>query len=660
MGLLCLAVLAVYLNTFGLGFALDSVAMVQGDPRVHAATLHNLGLIIRYDYWWPSSIDTLYRPVTTLSFLFNYAILGNAKNPAGYHALNVLLHAINSLLVFQLALRLFRDRKPAFFAACLWALHPIATEAVANIAGRADLLAAMWVLIALLLYIGLVSRADGRWPYVVAALFAVSLCGFFSKESAAVLPGLMVLWDLSFGTGWRGGGARRLAAYGAVAGALLLLVCARYWVFSAAPVGQLPFVDNPLRGAGFWEARWTAVRMAGMDLLLLLWPLKLSCERGFAQIVPVTASDPGAWLALAGIAGILAVVLIRYRKDKLMFWCAGMFGLALVPVSNLVVMIGATMAERFLYFPSIGFAVAAAGLLWRVKARVPAQAALICVLVLLAGRTVARNREWRDNLTLAQADVVSAPRSARLREMLATSLIQQDPSGNLDAAIHAGEAAWEILRPLPPDRIFQQTPARLGAYYRLKGDAVGAPENRGWYEKSLSVLLSARAASQAIEKAYDQAQLNRQKPLATRLAHQPLYMNLGITLARLGRNADAIEALRYGREIDPRTPAVYDLLADAYLAQGDRGRAAVALLGKTLLLGATAETLDRLAGVYGDGSCAIERGSGWMRLNETCPQLQPDLCAAEADLADLLRKARLPEAASQFAGRAQERGCSIR
>jgi hypothetical protein len=402
MGLLCLVTVVVYANSLGLGFALDAIAVVKGDPRVHAATLQNLGLIFRNDYWWPSSVDTLYRPVTTFSFLFNYAILGNADNPTGYHVLNVLLHTINSLLVFQLALRMFGDRKPAFLAACLWAVHPITTEAVANIAGRADLLAVLWVLAAMLLYIRVVSGADGRWPYAIGALFVVSVCGFFSKESAAVLPGLMLLWDITFGPGWRGAGSRRLAAYGAVAVGLLFLVAVRHWVFSAAPIPEMPFVDNPLGDAGFLAARWTAVRIVGMDLCLLLWPIGLACERGFAQILPVGASDPDAWLALAAISGILVSVVKRYEKDKLMFWSAGMFGVALLPVSGLV-FAHSTMADRFLYLPSIGFAVAAVGLLWRAKARAAAQVALVCALVLLAGRTMTRNGDWRDKSHLGSS-----------------------------------------------------------------------------------------------------------------------------------------------------------------------------------------------------------------------------------------------------------------
>jgi tetratricopeptide (TPR) repeat protein len=657
LALLCLLTLVVYANTFGLGFALDAIGLVKGDPRVHAVTAQNLELIFQNDYWWPSSVDTLYRPLTTLSFLFNYAVLGNGENAAGYHVLNVLLHMVNVLLVFQLAGLLFSERKAAFFAAALWAVHPIVTESVANIAGRADLLATMAVLGGLLLYIRIMTRAGERWRWPVAGLFAVSAGGLFSKESAAVLLGLMLLWDLACGAGWRGAGARRMAAYGAVGCALVLMLAARLVVFNSAPVPEMPFVDNPLRGAGFLAARWTAIKMVGMDLLLLLWPLHLSSERGFDQIAVATAGDPVAWLSFAVVAGILAVVTLRYRRDKLMFWAAGMFGIALLPVSNLVVLIGATMAERFLYLPSIGFAIAVVGLLYRVKARVPLQAILIGLVAVLACRTLARNGDWRDNLTLAQTDVHNAPRSARLQQMLATSLFAEDPVRNLDAAMKASEAAWEILRVLPPGEIYQQTPAWLGAYYRLKGDAVGAPGNREWYEKSAAVLERAREASQAIEKAYDQAQLAHGKPLATRVAYQPVYADLGLAYMRLGRYSEAVDAYRYGREVDPRTPALYDLLADAYAAQGEPRRVAETLLAKTLLLGATAEALGQLARVYGEDSCAIERGSGWMKLNEACPVVQADLCPAERDLAELLRKARLAEVAAQFADRAEKQGC---
>ena len=75
------------------------------------------------------------------------------------------------------------------------------------------------------------------------------------------------------------------------------------------------------------------------------------------------------------------------------------------------------------------------------------------------------------------------------------------------------------------------------------------------------------------------------------------------------------------------------------------------MLAKTLLLGPTAESLGQLSRVYGEGSCAIERGTGWMKLNESCPQVQADKCGALRDLIELLRNARLPDTAAQFASR---------
>jgi hypothetical protein len=82
----------------------------------------------------------MYRPVTTLSYLFNSAILGNSNHPAGYHWVNFFLHGVNVLFVFALRLRLLAGRarafRTAFFMALLWSLHPVLTESVTNIVSR--------------------------------------------------------------------------------------------------------------------------------------------------------------------------------------------------------------------------------------------------------------------------------------------------------------------------------------------------------------------------------------------------------------------------------------------------------------------------------------------------------------------------------------------
>src|SRR5579864_8836738 len=92
---LCLITIAAYANSFRSGFVFDNKPLILDDKKIHQATPENLGLILQHSYWWPAGESGLYRPVTTLSYLFNYAILGNTDHPAGYHWINLLLHAGN-------------------------------------------------------------------------------------------------------------------------------------------------------------------------------------------------------------------------------------------------------------------------------------------------------------------------------------------------------------------------------------------------------------------------------------------------------------------------------------------------------------------------------------------------------------------------------------
>jgi hypothetical protein len=102
-GLIILALgvvlLLTYANSFHAGFTLDNKYQILEDPRIRGFNEQNLRLIFSNEYWWPSFQGGLYRPVTTLTYLFNYAVLGNAQSPPGYHWINVLLHWINASLV---------------------------------------------------------------------------------------------------------------------------------------------------------------------------------------------------------------------------------------------------------------------------------------------------------------------------------------------------------------------------------------------------------------------------------------------------------------------------------------------------------------------------------------------------------------------------------
>lgn len=151
--LLGILVLFTFANTLcNTEFALDNKFIILEDPRLREAKWENVKMIFTQDYWYPKAVSGLYRPLTTLSYLFNYAVLHSADKAATYHWLNLMLHWLNAVLIYFLVLVLMDKLWPALLTALLFAVHPIVTESVSNIVGRADLFAMAAVLGGFLCY----------------------------------------------------------------------------------------------------------------------------------------------------------------------------------------------------------------------------------------------------------------------------------------------------------------------------------------------------------------------------------------------------------------------------------------------------------------------------------------------------------------------------
>ena len=135
--LICTAAVAAYANSFRTGLVFDASTLILKDPRLTAVSWHNLHLIFTQDYWYPTMVNGLFRPVSTLSYLFHYSVLGSGANPMSYHCINLLLHLLNISCVICWPSERFHYAPLALAAAGMWGLHPIATEVVTqDIAGR--------------------------------------------------------------------------------------------------------------------------------------------------------------------------------------------------------------------------------------------------------------------------------------------------------------------------------------------------------------------------------------------------------------------------------------------------------------------------------------------------------------------------------------------
>jgi tetratricopeptide (TPR) repeat protein len=394
-----------------------------------------------------------------------------------------------------------------------------------------------------------------------------------------------------------------------------------------------------LAGAGFWTARLTAVKVVGKYLWLLLWPSRLSCDYSYNQIPPFTWVDWKALAAVAACVALAAVAIACYRRSKPVFFFIAFFFAALAPTSNMAILIGTIMAERFLYLPSIGFAgclvVAVHAVCRRLPRVAPAALALICVA--FAARTYTRNFDWFDDRSLWTSAVKVCPNSFKAHTSLAADLIVH--KGALDIAVDEAGRSLAILDPLPDQRNMSAIYTSAGCCYRLKGDSLAAPQSGYWYRKSLDALLR----GERIDAVHSQEIRRENLPPGKTTAQSrwvPLYLELGYTYLRLSEPRQALEALRFGRTLRP-DPEFSEEMSAAWRALGDPQQAAIALMeGLTMDLSHT-QFASELADLYQrtePQSCAVRNVGGALSLNLDCPLVHSQLCTASRNVALLYRQ----------------------
>ncbi len=285
---------------------LDNAYIIGEDPRIRQATAQNVFSILEGGYRYNNPDVGLYRPLTTFSYMVNYAVFGNDSRPAGYHWVNLALHCVNVALVYALGIAVFAETAPAWALAAIWGLHPLLTESVTNIVGRADLLAAFGVLAGLLCDAKAASAAGrGRLAWL-AGLMGAQAIGIFSKESAVVLPGLMLLYDLTWidRITWR----TRAYAYAVLA----LPLSAFFYLRGQLHAHMLiPFADNPLVSADFWTARLTAIKVIGDFLGLFLWPAEFTSPAAADARSNGLRELPFTWTGRASTITLETVVSTR-------------------------------------------------------------------------------------------------------------------------------------------------------------------------------------------------------------------------------------------------------------------------------------------------------------------------------------------------------------
>lgn len=468
---LAIALLAfsIYSNSLSNGFVYDDAWVVSQNNFIK--NLKFFPSIFRSEYFSLSG-ELSYRPLVTMSYFLDYLLW--AQNPKMFHLTNVVLHALTSASLYVLIVLLFGRAREAALAAAIFAVHPLNSEAVNAVGFREDLLAALFFVLSLALYVK--SSASQKMPLLcggapsarlkyiiwrINSIFAFALA-IFSKETAIVLPALLLTFDLFIKSPeskmrTRGNLISRYYGYAALISFYLLL---RFYLLRDPRELALISQNDPffLRVIAWFVA-------SAHYIFKLLFPVALNADYDFN--VFMAARSPAAVFSTLLMAILVATAIFLARRSRAMLFSLIWAFLTLLPASN-IIPIANPLAERYLYLPLAGLGIAIsfalAGIYMKVKERKFCGrliwACLFLVISFGAALSFQRNFVWSDELSLWKDTAPKSPQKARVRFALGAAF---GAGGNRDKAM----AEYAFSLSIEP--IFAKAFLNIGQIYHERG-----------------------------------------------------------------------------------------------------------------------------------------------------------------------------------------------
>ncbi len=453
-GIVFLLTILLYLPSLASEFVWDDAALVQRDPLIRSWRLTSE--VFDHFLFLDATGSDFYRPLQRLSYLVDYHLFG--LQPWGYHLTSALVHALAAGMLFLLAREMIRRFAPAgtdptwpsLATACLWAIHPLQTSAVAYISGRADPLAALFCFLGLIFALRALSNPLVNWREFVAG--TCFLLAALSKEMGLVGFGLWFL-TLLFA---RAAPRRLVTSLLISAAAVGLYATMRTSAQRVAPPVSLPstLAERPALAAaalGEYAQLIIAPRTLRMERGQERWP-KESTHNTIFKAPTRAGCATGAMAAVLFMFWVIQSLRHRRRLQSLALTLAAV---SYLPISNLITL-NATVAEHWLYLP-LAFTLLAASVdvarllaPWRQRRPAWAVAATATVTIwgiALATRTWMREGDWSDQWTFITRTIEDGGNSPRMYINRAQELMRRG-----DRA--AARADYELALKLAPGQPF--------------------------------------------------------------------------------------------------------------------------------------------------------------------------------------------------------------
>lgn len=538
----------VYSNALENPFIWDDLQLVKENPRIRDWTY--IGTLFKEDIAAIGIKTSSYRPFQILTYLLDHAVW--KLNPLGYHLTNIILHVAVALCLGGLWWFLFKDPLLAFLGSVLFLVHPVHNEAVAYISGRADPLAACFMLICLTTYTHFLETRN-RFSFTCS--LGAFLCALLSKEYALILPALLAVYHVAF---------RRRPDLKSLTPFLVPMVLYLLW--------------RQFQNLGSWNVHshietTFAERLPGafaaLTAYLRLLILPVDLHMGYGQTL-FDFHDPKV---LVGIVLLLSLVSAAWRwrnRNPLVCFALLWFLVALLPVSNLFP-INATMAEHWLYLPSAGFFLVLAWILRNLFARSSTKALgavlILGIITLWSFLSIRQNEYWKDPVEFYRRILRYNPLLFRAHNNLGALLAQE---GNAQEAIQHYTEALKI------DSTYEETHYNLGTLLSRNGKHDEAVQHylealrlRPQYAKAHNNLANTYAKTGRHKEAIH----HYSEALKINPAHVNAHCNLGVLYTQLGKTAEAMRCYWDALEIDPHNPQALNGLGAVYLKQGNHTKA---------------------------------------------------------------------------------------
>lgn len=548
--LICVAVIVAYQPMWHAGFIWDDDKYVTNNPLLSAPD----GL---KRIWFSMQSPSQYFPLTYTTFRIERSLWG--YNPAYYHCVNILLHAVNALLLWQLLLRL--SVPGAWLAAAIFALHPVQVESVAWISELKTVLSLFFMLLALLAWVGFIQEQPTQsWPWYGKALlfYALALC---AKTTACTLPValLLILWLKAKPINrWRLMEVAPFVALGIGMG-LLTMWWERFHQGTQGKLFSMGFLERDLVAS---HAFWFYVGK-------LVWPSNLTFSYPRWTINPADPFTYG-WL-LAGVGLFISICFVRRFVGRSIEVAMLFYLVTLSPLLGFVMLYTfrySFVADHYQYAACIGpIALVAAGIATAFgslgKGSQLFKPVLCGVLLLTLGTLTWRQcAMYADYETLMRATIQRNPDSSMAHNNLANILLQKE---QLDEAIIHFQKALEI----DPD--IAEPHNNLGNALLQKGQL---DEALIQFQKSVDLFPDFAGSQYNLGLALfqkgrlDEAAVHFQKAVEIDRRSAPAQGMLGLVFFRKGQLDDAISHLQKSVEINPKSAKVQNNLGLALLQNG--------------------------------------------------------------------------------------------